>query len=96
MKEHGPAIVDDGTFIGMQALVFKAQVGKNVVVELGAILWNGVKIADGRYVPAGMVVGKNNCKREGERSPSNFSFFHTFFTNPFIKAWISLCYLIII
>jgi carbonic anhydrase/acetyltransferase-like protein (isoleucine patch superfamily) len=53
---HGPAIVDDGTFIGMQALVFKARVGKNVVVEPGAILWNGVTIADGCYVPAGMVV----------------------------------------
>jgi tetrahydrodipicolinate N-succinyltransferase len=53
---HGPALVDDDTFIGMQALVFKAQVGKNVVVEPGAILWNGVTIADGRYVPAGMVV----------------------------------------
>lgn len=53
---HGPASVDDGTFIGMQALVFKAQIGKNVVVEPGAILWNGIKVADGRYVPAGMVV----------------------------------------
>ncbi len=53
---HGPALVDDGTFIGMQALVFKAQVGKNVVVEPGARLLNGVKVADGRYVPAGMVV----------------------------------------
>jgi carbonic anhydrase/acetyltransferase-like protein (isoleucine patch superfamily) len=53
---HGPALVDDGTFVGMQALVFKAQVGKNCVIEPGAKLLNGVKVADGRYVPAGTVV----------------------------------------
>lgn len=53
---HGPALVDDDTFIGMQVLVFKAQVGKNCVVEPGAKLLNGVKVPDGRYVPAGMVV----------------------------------------
>lgn len=53
---HGPASVDDGTFIGMQALIFKARVGKNVVVEPGARLLNGVVVADGRYVPAGLVV----------------------------------------
>ncbi len=48
-------LVDDDTFIGMQVLVFKAQVGKNCVVEPGAKLI-GVKVADGHYVPAGMVV----------------------------------------
>ncbi|MEW6191775.1 MAG: carbonic anhydrase [Bacillota bacterium] len=53
---HGPALVDDGTFIGMQALIFKAQVGKGCVVEPGARLLNGVKVPDGRYVPAGTVV----------------------------------------
>ncbi|WP_334109472.1 hypothetical protein [Thermodesulfitimonas autotrophica] len=53
---HGPALVDDGTFVGMQALVFKAQVGKNCVIEPGAKLLNGVKVPDGRYVPAGTVV----------------------------------------
>ena len=53
---HGPAAVGDNTFIGMQALVFKARVGSNCVVEPGARLLNGVVVADGRYVPAGMVV----------------------------------------
>ncbi len=52
---HGPAAVGDHTFIGMQALVFKATVGKNVVVEPGAKVI-GVTIAEGRYVPAGSVV----------------------------------------
>ncbi|MEW6448815.1 MAG: carbonic anhydrase [Bacillota bacterium] len=63
---HGPALVDDGTFIGMQALIFKAQVGKNCVVEPGAKLLNGVKVPDGRYVPAGKVV---TTQEEADRLP---------------------------
>jgi carbonic anhydrase/acetyltransferase-like protein (isoleucine patch superfamily) len=52
---HGPAVVMDDTFVGMKVLVFKSFVGKNCVIEPGVILM-GVKIADGRYVPAGLVV----------------------------------------
>jgi carbonic anhydrase/acetyltransferase-like protein (isoleucine patch superfamily) len=39
----------------MKALVFKASVGKNCVIEPGAIVL-GVSVADGRYVPAGDVI----------------------------------------
>jgi carbonic anhydrase/acetyltransferase-like protein (isoleucine patch superfamily) len=52
---HGPAAVGDHTFVGMQALVFKSVVGKNVVIEPGARVI-GVQIADGRYVPAGSTI----------------------------------------
>ncbi len=52
---HGPAVVLDGTFVGMKALVFKSFVGKGCVIEPGAIVM-GVTVADGRYVPAGMVL----------------------------------------
>ncbi len=52
---HGPASIGDNTFVGMQAFVFKAQVGSRVVIEPGALVL-GVKIASGRYVPAGKVV----------------------------------------
>ncbi|MBA3752597.1 MAG: carbonic anhydrase [Nitrospira sp.] len=48
---HGPAKVGDDTFIGMQALVFRTELGDQVVVEPGAKLI-GVKVASGRYVPA--------------------------------------------
>jgi carbonic anhydrase/acetyltransferase-like protein (isoleucine patch superfamily) len=54
---HGPAKVGDGSFIGMQALVFKAELGMGVVVEPGAKVI-GVRIMDGRYVPAGSVINK--------------------------------------
>ena len=52
---HGPAVVEDDTFVGMKSLVFRARVGRRCVVEPGAILM-GVTVADGRYVPAGSVV----------------------------------------
>ena len=54
---HGPALVGNDVFVGMQALVFKATVGDGVVLEPGAKVV-GVKIASGRYVPAGTVITK--------------------------------------
>lgn len=48
---HGPARIGDDTFIGMQALIFRAELGDHVVVEPGAKII-GVKIESGRYVPA--------------------------------------------
>jgi carbonic anhydrase/acetyltransferase-like protein (isoleucine patch superfamily) len=52
---HGPAQVDEGSFIGMQALVFDAHVGKFCVLEPGAKVI-GVIIPTRRYVPAGKVI----------------------------------------
>ena len=52
---HGPAVVLDDTFVGMKALVFKSFVGRNCVIEPGAIVM-GVTVADNRYVPAGSVI----------------------------------------
>lgn len=52
---HGPAKVGDRTFIGMQALVFKAEIGEDVVLEPAAKVV-GVTIAAGRYVPTGAVI----------------------------------------
>ena len=54
---HGPASVDDDTFVGMKTLVFKARVGRGCVVEPGCIIM-GVKVPDGRYVPAGTTLTK--------------------------------------
>lgn len=56
---HGPARVGDDSFVGMQTLVFKSSVGKNCVVEPGCVLM-GVSVPDGRYVPAGTVLKKQD------------------------------------
>jgi carbonic anhydrase/acetyltransferase-like protein (isoleucine patch superfamily) len=54
---HGPAVVGDDTFIGMQAFVFKSQVGEGCVLEPKSAAI-GVTIADGKYIPAGVVITK--------------------------------------
>ena len=54
---HGPAMVGNDVFVGMQSLVFKASVGDGVVIEPGAKII-GVKIAAGRYVPTGSIITK--------------------------------------
>jgi carbonic anhydrase len=52
---HGPAYIGEDTFVGMQALVFRATVGSNCVIEPKALVM-GVDIPDGRYVPAGALI----------------------------------------
>ncbi len=52
---HGPAWIEDDTFIGMQALIFKAHIGRGCVIEPAATVM-GVTIPDGRYVKAGSTV----------------------------------------
>lgn len=52
---HGPAWVEDNVFVGMQALVFKAHIGKGSVIEPGAKVI-GVSVPPGRYVAAGSVL----------------------------------------
>ncbi len=56
---HGPARIGDDTLIGMQALIFRAEVGDHVVVEPGAKII-GVKIAPRRYVPATAAITKQS------------------------------------
>jgi len=56
---HGPVLVSDDCFIGMQAFLFRAQVGEGSVIEPGAKII-GVNVAPGRYVPAGMVLNKQS------------------------------------
>jgi len=45
---HGPAYIDDNTFVGFQSAVISSNVGKNCVIETGA------KVIT--YVPSGMIV----------------------------------------
>lgn len=56
---HGPSSIGDDTFVGMQAFVFKSNVGSRVVLEPGAKIV-GVTVPDGRYVPLGMIVSNQS------------------------------------
>lgn len=70
---HGPAKVGDGTFVGMQALVFKAEVGAGCVLEPGAKVI-GVKIEAGHYVPAGMVVNRQEIADNLPKITEDYAF----------------------
>lgn len=52
---HGPAIIEDDTFVGMQALVFNSIVDEKCVLEPGAKII-GVHVPPHRYVKAGEVI----------------------------------------
>lgn len=52
---HGPALIGEHSFVGMQAFVFRAEVGPGCVLEPRSMVM-GVKVPEGRYVPAGMIV----------------------------------------
>ena len=60
---HGPAVVMNDTFVGMQSLVFKTHIGTGCVIEPGVILM-GVTVAGHRYVPAGSII-KNQIDADG-------------------------------
>jgi carbonic anhydrase/acetyltransferase-like protein (isoleucine patch superfamily) len=62
---HGPAVVGNDTFVGMQALVFKAVVGSNCVIEPGAKVV-GVTVPDGHYVPMGTIL---NSQKDADKLP---------------------------
>ena len=62
---HGPASVEDDTFIGMKVLIFKSKVGKGCVVEPGCVIM-GVSVPDRRYVPAGTTLTRQD---EADRLP---------------------------
>jgi carbonic anhydrase len=73
---HGPAYVGNGTFIGMQALVFKAKVGDNCVLEPKSAAI-GVTIPDGRYISAGTVI---TSQAEADKLPNvtdDYAYRHT-------------------
>ena len=52
---HGPVVIDDDTFVGMQSQILKARIGKDCVIEPKCLVM-GVEIEKGRYAPAGSII----------------------------------------
>lgn len=71
---HGPALIGDRVFVGMQAFVFKAEVGDQVIIEPGAKIM-GVKIPPSRYVPAGMVLTEQKAADQLPVITEDYKFF---------------------
>lgn len=57
VQTHGPAVVNEDTFVGMKTLVFKTKVGMGCVIEPGCVLV-GVILPHERYVSTGTVLKK--------------------------------------
>ncbi|MGE5403970.1 MAG: carbonate dehydratase [Candidatus Saccharibacteria bacterium] len=54
---HGPCVIEEGSFVGFNAVVFKSTVGKKSMVKHGAVV-EGVDIPGGKVVPTGAVITK--------------------------------------
>lgn len=50
---HGPCFIGDKTFVGFDAIVYNAIVGKGSFISNNAVITNGVRIAANRFVPPG-------------------------------------------
>jgi carbonic anhydrase len=73
---HGPDYVGNDTFIGMQAFVFKAKVGRNCVLEpKSAVI--GVNVSDGKYIPAGEVVTSQDQADKLSNVYEGYAYQHT-------------------
>ena len=60
---HGPSVILEDTFIGMQSFIFKSLIEKGCAIEPGVKVM-GVNIKSGRYVPAGSIINSQE-KAEG-------------------------------
>jgi carbonic anhydrase/acetyltransferase-like protein (isoleucine patch superfamily) len=54
---HGPCVLEEGCFVGFNAVVFKSVVGKGSMIKHGAVV-EGVDIPAGKVVPTGAVITK--------------------------------------
>jgi len=52
---HGPSVIRDQTFVGMQAFVCKSRIGTRCVLEPGCRVM-GVTVPNERFIPMGAVV----------------------------------------
>lgn len=70
---HGPAMIGDDSFVGMQSLIFKSTVGKGCVIEPGCILL-GVTVEDGHYVPCGTVLKRQKDAKKLPKIADDYVF----------------------
>lgn len=60
---HGPALIEDDTFVGFGAIVHSSKIGKKCFIGHGSKVI-GVHISDGRFVPHGAII---DCQEKADR-----------------------------
>ena len=71
---HGPAMVGNDCFIGMNSLIFKSRIEDGCVIEPSCVVV-GVTIKAGHYVPAGTVLSSQaDADRLPKKITENYAF----------------------
>ena len=71
---HGPAVVLDDSFVGMQALVFKSPIGRGCVIAPAAKVI-GVDVPDELLVPPGLIITSSEQVRKLKKIQPENPFF---------------------
>ena len=53
---HGPCIISENVFVGVNAVVFNAIIEKNAYIGTSSVVTGGVTINEGTFVPPGSVI----------------------------------------
>lgn len=69
---HGPLYVGHNTFIGQHVSIYHAIIGSNCVIMHGAVVTNGVRIADNRFVAPGQAVWQQDVADALPEVPPQF------------------------
>jgi len=57
---HGPLIIGEGTFVGQHCSIANATIGRNCVIQHGAVITGKVVIPDNRFIAPGQTVWKQS------------------------------------
>ncbi|TCJ02047.1 carbonate dehydratase [Cytobacillus praedii] len=68
---HGPCYVGDKVFVGFNAIVYNAIVGKGSFISYNAVVTNGVRIPPNRFVPPGANIDSQEKANALSRVPED-------------------------
>lgn len=68
---HGPCFIADKVFVGFNAIVYNAIVGKGSFISYNAVVTNGVRIPPNRFVPPGANIDSQEKANALSRVPED-------------------------
>ncbi|MFD1171078.1 LbetaH domain-containing protein [Oceanobacillus picturae] len=68
---HGPCFIGDKVFVGFNAIVYDAIVGKGSFISYNAVVTNGVRIPPNRFIPPGANIDSQKKANALLRAPED-------------------------
>ncbi|WP_236036391.1 carbonate dehydratase [Heyndrickxia oleronia] len=68
---HGPCFIGDKVFVGFNAIVYNAIVGKGSFISYNAVVTNGVRIPPNRFIPPGANIDSQEKANALSRVPED-------------------------